>query len=163
MCNSHRNTSIDKPEARLRTALRKNFIKYDEVAHGFIKHFDRAEAAHKLCTTLLTNPKLPILDEPTSSIDLYTELVIQNVLKKLLENRLATMMDQRLSTIRLYDEIIVLDNGGVIERGTRSRLELQVPTIKFPPSASDIAGLYAMHSMLQGLWRLRCCHPLIIS
>jgi len=72
--------------------------------------------------TLLMNPRLLVLDEATSSIDPYTELVIQNALKKLLENRLTIIIAHRLSTIRLCDEIIVLDKGEIIEKGTHSDL-----------------------------------------
>ncbi|MCS7120674.1 MAG: ABC transporter ATP-binding protein [Nitrososphaerota archaeon] len=72
--------------------------------------------------TLLMNPQLLILDEATSSIDPYTELVVQNALKKLLENRLAIIIAHRLSTIRLCNEIIVLDQGRVVERGTHKEL-----------------------------------------
>jgi ATP-binding cassette subfamily B protein len=72
--------------------------------------------------TLLMNPKLLILDEATSSIDPYTELVIQTALKKLLENRLAIIIAHRLSTIRLCDEIIVIDHGEIAEKGTHSEL-----------------------------------------
>jgi ABC-type multidrug transport system fused ATPase/permease subunit len=60
--------------------------------------------------SLLMNPKLLILDEATSSIDPYTELVIQNALKNLLENRMAIIIAHRLSTIRLCDEILVIDH-----------------------------------------------------
>jgi len=72
--------------------------------------------------TLLMNPRLLILDEATSSIDPYTELVIQNALRKLLENRLAIIIAHRLSTIRLCDEIIVIDQGKMVESGTHSEL-----------------------------------------
>jgi ABC-type multidrug transport system fused ATPase/permease subunit len=72
--------------------------------------------------TLLMNPKLLVLDEATSSIDPYTELVIQNALKKLLENRMAIIIAHRLSTIRLCDEIIVIDHGKIAEKGTHSEL-----------------------------------------
>jgi len=72
--------------------------------------------------TLLMNPRLLILDEATSSIDPYTELVIQTALKKLLENRLAIIIAHRLSTIRLCDKIIVLDHGEIVESGTHSEL-----------------------------------------
>jgi ATP-binding cassette subfamily B multidrug efflux pump len=72
--------------------------------------------------TLLTNPKLLILDEATSSIDPYTELVVQNALKKLLENRLAIIIAHRLSTIRLCDEIIVIEEGKAVEQGTHLQL-----------------------------------------
>ncbi len=68
--------------------------------------------------TLLMNPDLLILDEATSSIDPYTELVIQNALKALLENRMSIIIAHRLSTIRLCDEILVIDHGVVVERGS---------------------------------------------
>ncbi len=72
--------------------------------------------------TLLMNPKLLILDEATSSIDPYTELVVQNALRKLLENRLAIIIAHRLSTIRLCDQIIVVDEGRAVEQGTHEGL-----------------------------------------
>jgi len=72
--------------------------------------------------TLLMNPSLIVLDEATSSIDPYTELVIQNALKNLLANRLAIIIAHRLSTIRLCDEIIVLDHGKIVERGSHETL-----------------------------------------
>jgi ATP-binding cassette subfamily B multidrug efflux pump len=72
--------------------------------------------------TLLTNPRLLVLDEATSSIDPYTELVVQNALKKLLENRIAIIIAHRLSTIRLCDEIIVIEEGKAVEQGTHDEL-----------------------------------------
>ncbi|MCJ7506531.1 ABC transporter ATP-binding protein/permease, partial [Candidatus Bathyarchaeota archaeon] len=72
--------------------------------------------------TILANPDLLILDEATSSVDPYTELVIQNALKKLLENRMTIIIAHRLSTVRLCDEIIVIDHGEIVERGTHSEL-----------------------------------------
>jgi ATP-binding cassette subfamily B protein len=72
--------------------------------------------------TLLMNPRLLILDEATSSIDPYTELVVQNALRRLLENRLAIIIAHRLSTIRLCDEIIVVDEGRAVEKGTHAEL-----------------------------------------
>jgi len=72
--------------------------------------------------SLLVNPRLLILDEATSSIDPYTELVIQNALKKILQNRLAIIIAHRLSTIRLCDEILVMDHGEVVEKGTHFEL-----------------------------------------
>jgi ABC-type multidrug transport system fused ATPase/permease subunit len=72
--------------------------------------------------TLLANPELLVLDEATSSIDPYTELLIQRALKKLLRGRMAIIIAHRLSTIRLCDEIIVLNNGIIVEKGTHEEL-----------------------------------------
>jgi ATP-binding cassette subfamily B protein len=71
---------------------------------------------------LLANPQLLILDEATSSVDPYTELIIQNALQKLLENRTAIVIAHRLSTVRSSDRIIVLNNGEVVEEGTHRQL-----------------------------------------
>lgn len=72
--------------------------------------------------TLLANPELIVLDEATSSVDPYTELLIQRALKKLLSGRMAIIIAHRLSTIRLCDEIIVLNNGIIVEKGTHEEL-----------------------------------------
>jgi ATP-binding cassette subfamily B multidrug efflux pump len=71
---------------------------------------------------ILTDPDILILDEATSSIDPYTELVIQNALKSLLANRLVVIIAHRLSTIRLCDEIVVIDHGRIVEKGTHEEL-----------------------------------------
>jgi len=70
--------------------------------------------------SLLMNPKLLILDEATSSIDPYTELVIQNALKNLLKNRMAIIIAHRLSTIRLCDEILVSTKGRLSRKALMS-------------------------------------------
>ena len=72
--------------------------------------------------TLLANPEILILDEATSSVDAYTELVIQRALKKLMRNRMTIIIAHRLSTIRLCDEILTIDNGSIVERGTHEQL-----------------------------------------
>jgi ATP-binding cassette subfamily B protein len=72
--------------------------------------------------SLLMNPRLLVLDEATSSIDPYTELVVQKALTKLLEKRMAIIIAHRLSTVRLCDEIIVIDNGVIVERGSHKDL-----------------------------------------
>ena len=71
---------------------------------------------------LLTDPRILILDEATSSVDPYTELIIQNALRKLLENRTAIIIAHRLSTVRSADKIIVLNDGQVVEEGTHKQL-----------------------------------------
>lgn len=71
---------------------------------------------------LLTNPEILVLDEATSSVDPYTELIIQRALKRLLKDRMAIIIAHRLSTIRLCDEILVINDGVIVERGTHEEL-----------------------------------------
>ena len=66
---------------------------------------------------LLRDPRILILDEATSSVDAYTELIIQRALEKLLAGRTSIVIAHRLSTIRSADEILVLDLGRIVERG----------------------------------------------
>lgn len=63
-----------------------------------------------------------ILDEATSSLDNESERVIQRSLEKLSKNRTTIVIAHRLSTIRNSDEIIVIDDEGIKERGTHSEL-----------------------------------------
>lgn len=71
---------------------------------------------------LLVDPRLLILDEATSSVDLATEERIEEALGRLLAGRTAFVVAHRLSTIRRADVIVVLENGGVIEQGTHDEL-----------------------------------------
>jgi ATP-binding cassette subfamily B multidrug efflux pump len=75
--------------------------------------------------TLIANPEILVLDEATSSVDAYTELVIQRALKKLMRNRMTIIIAHRLSTIRLCDEILTIDHGSIVERGTHEQLMRQ--------------------------------------
>jgi len=71
---------------------------------------------------LLINPRILVLDEATSSVDPYTELVIQEALEKLLANRTSIIIAHRLSTIRNADRIAVIDHGEVVELGSHKEL-----------------------------------------
>lgn len=71
---------------------------------------------------ILTNPSILILDEATSSIDTENEKIIQNAIKTILKNRTSIVVAHRLSTIVNADEIIVLKEGKIIERGTHLEL-----------------------------------------
>ncbi|MEW6580371.1 MAG: ABC transporter ATP-binding protein [Chloroflexota bacterium] len=71
---------------------------------------------------LLADPAIIILDEATSSVDTVTELQMQAALGRLLEGRTAFVIAHRLSTIVRADQVIVLDHGRIIERGTHEEL-----------------------------------------
>ena len=71
---------------------------------------------------LLVDPKILILDEATSSVDPYTELIIQKGLEKLMENRTTIIIAHRLSTVRNADKIVVIDNGEIVEMGNHEEL-----------------------------------------
>jgi len=68
------------------------------------------------------NPKVLILDEATSNIDTHTEILIQQALERLIENRTALIIAHRLSTIKNADRIIVLHGGKIVETGSHKTL-----------------------------------------
>ncbi|MFX1356358.1 MAG: ABC transporter ATP-binding protein [Promethearchaeota archaeon] len=71
---------------------------------------------------LLSDPKILILDEATSSVDAYTEAVIQEALQELLSNRTSIIIAHRLSTVVNADRIIVMERGKIIEEGNHNSL-----------------------------------------
>jgi ABC-type multidrug transport system fused ATPase/permease subunit len=71
---------------------------------------------------LLANPKILVLDEATSSIDIYTEHAIQRGMKALLSGRTSIVIAHRLSTIVNADRILVLENGAIVESGKHAEL-----------------------------------------
>ncbi len=71
---------------------------------------------------LLANPRILILDEATSSVDAYTELLIQKAMEKLLEQRTTLIIAHRLSTVRSADRILVIESGRIVDAGTHEEL-----------------------------------------
>ena len=71
---------------------------------------------------LLADPRILILDEATSNIDTQTEGIIQSALARLLEGRTSFVIAHRLSTIVASDQIVVMDQGQIVERGTHQEL-----------------------------------------
>ncbi len=71
---------------------------------------------------VLANPRILILDEATASVDTRTEVLIQAALARLLTGRTSFVIAHRLSTIRSADQVLVVDRGRIVQRGTHAEL-----------------------------------------
>jgi len=83
-----------------------------------------------IARAVLKNPPILILDEATSALDTESERLVQDALNKLMKNRTSVVIAHRLSTIQHADEIIVMQKGQLIERGTHSELLVRGGTYK---------------------------------
>jgi len=75
-----------------------------------------------IARAVLKNPKILILDEATSSLDSESERLVQDALEKLMQGRTSVVIAHRFSTIRKADQILVLEHGKLIEKGTHDEL-----------------------------------------
>jgi len=75
-----------------------------------------------IARAVLKNPKILILDEATSALDTESEKLVQDALDKLMENRTSFVIAHRLSTIKKADNILVLENGKIVQQGKHNEL-----------------------------------------
>ncbi len=75
-----------------------------------------------IARALITDPRVLILDEATASVDASTEREIQSALAAVMEGRTTVVIAHRLSTVSLADELVVLEHGRVVARGTHEEL-----------------------------------------
>ncbi len=129
------NIRFGKPEAGIEEIKK---ITKEINAHDFIKDLPQGyetrvgEEGVKLsggqkqlvsfARAMLADPKILILDEATSSVDAYTEVLIQNAMDKLLEGRTVLMIAHRFATLNKADRIGVLEDGKLIDTGTHEEL-----------------------------------------
>lgn len=75
-----------------------------------------------IARAILKNPPILILDEATSALDTESERLVQDALEKLMKTRTTVAIAHRLSTIKSADEIYVIHEGEIVERGTHEEL-----------------------------------------
>jgi ATP-binding cassette subfamily B protein len=120
--------NIDEIEQAARQAGAHSFIielpaGYDtHIGEKGIKLSGGQKQRISIARAFLKNPRILILDEATSSLDTHTEMIIQEALDKLIAGRTTLIIAHRLSTIRSADEIVVLTEDGVMERGRHEEL-----------------------------------------
>ncbi len=91
-----------------------------------------------IARALLKNPSILILDEATSALDSESEMLVQDAINKLMKSRTSIVIAHRLSTIQNADEILVVNEGKIVERGSHSEL-------------MKMNGIYQKLTAMQGL------------
>jgi len=129
------NVSFSRPDASLEEIVRAcRIARVDEFAESFADKYETVvgERGVKLsggqrqrisiARAILAEPRILILDEATSSLDSESEQMIQHGLSYLMEGRTTFVIAHRLSTIRRADQILVMEQGKILERGTHDEL-----------------------------------------
>ena len=129
------NIAFARPQATEEQIMKAcRIARVDEFAEGFEKKYDTivGERGVKLsggqrqrvsiARAILADPRILILDEATSSLDSESEALIQEGLKYLMQGRTTFVIAHRLSTIRRADQILVVEAGRILERGTHDKL-----------------------------------------
>ena len=130
---AHPNAKEEEVFAAAKAAQADDFIKdlnlgYEEVVgeRGYTLSGGQRQRI-VIARTLLANPKILVLDDSTSSIDVETEFLIHASLKKLLQDRTTLVIAHRLSTIALADRVVLIDSGKVKAEGTHDYLLANSP------------------------------------
>lgn len=129
------NVAFGKPDASEEEIMHAcRIARVDEFAEGFEKRYDtivgergvRLSGGQKqrvsIARAILADPRILILDEATSSLDSESEALIQEGLRYLMQGRTTFVIAHRLSTIRRADQILVVEAGRIVERGTHESL-----------------------------------------
>jgi ABC-type multidrug transport system fused ATPase/permease subunit len=129
------NVAFSRPDARDEEIMRAcRIARVDEFAESFADRYDTivGERGVKLsggqrqrisiARAILAEPRILILDEATSSLDSESEQMIQHGLSYLMQGRTTFVIAHRLSTIRRADQILVMEQGQIVERGTHEQL-----------------------------------------
>src|SRR6202000_446134 len=111
------------PQAQIDAFIRRSPKGYEtEVGERGLKLSGGEKQRVAIARTVLKAPPILVLDEATSALDSHTEREIQDSLERVSRNRTSLVIAHRLSTIVTADEIIVLDQGAIAERGTHQAL-----------------------------------------
>jgi subfamily B ATP-binding cassette protein MsbA len=129
------NVAFSRPDATEEDVMRAcRIARVDEFAESFADKYDTivGERGVKLsggqrqrisiARAILAEPRILILDEATSSLDSESEQLIQQGLSYLMQGRTTFVIAHRLSTIRRADQIMVMEQGQIVERGTHAQL-----------------------------------------
>jgi ATP-binding cassette subfamily B protein len=124
----HADASMEKIEAAARRAQADGFIR--ELPNGYetrvgergltLSGGQRQRVA--IARALLADPRILILDDATSSVDATTEEAIKSGLQEVMSGRTTFIIAHRLSTVSLADEVVVMDGGRIVDRGTHEEL-----------------------------------------
>jgi subfamily B ATP-binding cassette protein MsbA len=122
----------DAADAEILDACRTAHV--DEFAEGLPARYEtvigergvRLSAGQRqriaIARALLANPPILVMDEPTSNLDLESEAHVRDALAKLQKGRTTVVIAHRMSTVRGADQILVLEDGQIVERGTHEQL-----------------------------------------